>query len=241
MKYIFKLKRYLNFERVLPFALSFVLSLLGANFNAVHKAMGQVPQEESYISLNVKNQPLGDVLMKIGRETGYQIKLNGQWSDYPVHALLEHVPLDQVLKRILGRLNHTIIYESDKSINIVIYGEADSRKTDTYPVPSFSSQIQNYQQEPESSPELSPEKANDPERADESSKETDASGNTEEKSTIEKDSEENAEKEIAEKVSAVEDGESNKDSSSQSEDSNEQNEQGKAEENAAPDSPQQPN
>ncbi|MFC1817152.1 hypothetical protein ACFL0M_14725 [Thermodesulfobacteriota bacterium] len=229
MKRISNLKKDLNFERVLPYALVFVLSFLGTNVNTIHNAMGQVSTEEPYISLNVKNKPLGDVLKKISEDTGYKFELNDQWSGYPVYASYENVPLHQVLKRILGRLNHTIIYESDKRVNIVIYAEADS------------SQIQQNQQEPAPSPELPPEKVDDLERANESSKETGASEGTEEISTEKKESAENAEKDSTEKTSAVESKESDKDSSSQSENSNEQNEQKKVDEDASPDSPQKEN
>jgi len=188
MKRIFNLKQHLNYERVLFCALVFVLSFLSTNVNTIHNAMGQVSAEEPYITLNVKNKPLGDVLKKISEDTGYKFKLNDQWSGYSVYASLENMPLHQVLKRILSRLNYAIIYESDKSINIVIYGEADTRKINQYPIQSFSSQIPKYPQELEPSPELPPEKAGDLERADESSSETGASENSEEKSTEKKDS-----------------------------------------------------
>ena len=238
MKRIFNLKQNLNFERALPFALSFALSFLITNVITIHTTMGQVSTDESYISLNVRKKPLGDVLLKITQDTGLKFKLNDQWSDYPVNASFENMPLNQVLKRILSRLNHTIIYESDKSINIVIYGEADTQKRNQHHIPSFSSQIQKYQQEPAPLPEPSPENTNDLERANESPKETDASGNTEEKSAEEKDSAENSEKESTEKTNALENKESDKDSSSQSENSNEQNVQKKVDENASPDSSQ---
>jgi len=241
MKRIFNLKQPLSFKSALPYALVFVLSFLCTHVHTTHNAMGQASAEEPYLSLNVKNKPLGDVLKKISEDTGYKFKLNKQWSGYPVYAALGNMPLSQVLKRILVRLNHTIIYESDKSINIVIYGEIDSRKTNRNPIQSFSPQIQKYPQAPAASPELPPEKANEPERVDESSTETDASGATEEKSIEKNDSVENAEKESAEKTSAVESNESDKDSSSQIENPKEQNEQNKADEEASPDNTQKQN
>ena len=238
MKYISNLKQHLNFKKVLPYALGFVLFFLSTNVNTIHNAMGQVPTEEPYISLNVKNKPLGDVLKNISQDTGYKFKLNDQWSGYPVHASLENMPLHQVLKRILGKLNHAIIYESDKRINIVIYAKEDSRKINLYPIKTFSSQIKKYQQEPAPTPELSLEKENDSARVNESTNETDALGGTEEISNENKDPAENAEKEGAEKTSVVENKESDKDSSIQSENPNEQNEQKEVDVEASSDNSQ---
>jgi len=238
MKRIFNLKQYLTFEIALPYALGFFLSFLSTNGNTIDNAMGQVPAEEPYISLNVKNKPLGDVLKNISQETGYKFKVNDQWSHYPVYASLENMPLHQVLKRILDKLNHVIIYESDKRINIVIYAKADSSKINQYPIKSFSSQIKKYQQEPAPSPELSLEKANDLERVNESSKETDASGGTEEINNENKDPAENAEKESTDKTIVVENKELDKDSSIQSENPNEQNEQKEVDVEASSDNSQ---
>lgn len=241
MKRIFNLKQHLNSERALSYALVFVLSFFSSPIHTIHNAMGKVPAAEPYISLNVKNKPLGEVLKKISADTGYTFKLNDQWRGHMVYVSLENMPLHQVLKRILGRLNHTIIYESDKSINIVIYGEADSRKHNQFPVQSFPSQIQQYQQEPEPSPEPSPENANDRERVNEGSNETGASENTEEKSAAEKNYVGNADKENAGKTGTVESKESDKDSSSPGENPKEQNEQNKVDEYASPDSTQKQN
>ena len=238
MKRISKMKKHLNFGRVSPFALSFVLSILFTNFSTIDTAIGQVSTVESHVSLNVKNKPLGDVLMKITQDTGYKFKLSTQWSGYPVSASIKNVPLNQVLKSILGRLNHAIIYESDKSIKIMIYGKADSRKTNPYPVESFSSQVQNYPQEPASSPELPSEKETDPESINESSRETDASGNTGGEITGDKDSVENSEKENIERTGELESKESDKDSTNQNGDLPKKNEMVKSEEDASPDSSQ---
>jgi hypothetical protein len=241
MKRIFNLKQHLNSERALSYALVFVLSFFGSQVNTVHNAMGQASPAEPYISLNVKNKPLGEVFKIISADTGYTFKLNDQWRNYPVYASLENLPLHQVLKRILGRLNHTIIYESDKSIHIVIYGVADSRKSNQSPVQSFPSQIQQYPQEPEPAPEPSFENANDPERVTESSIETGAPGITEEKSAEETGPVESAEKEKTGETGPVESKEPDKAASSPGENPIEQNEQNKVDADASPDGTEKQN
>jgi len=241
MKRIFNLKQQLNSERAFSYALVFVLSFFGSQVHTVHSAMGQAPAAEPYISLNVKNKPLGEVFNKISADTGYTFKLNDQWRGYPVNASLENMPLHQVLKRILGRLNHTIIYESDKNINIVIYGVADSRKTNQNPVQSFPSQNQQYQQEPAPAPEPSPENANDLERVNESSNETGAPGITEEKSAEETGPVENSEKESSGETATGEGKESDKDASGPGENPAEQNVPKKGDADDSPDGAQQQN
>ena len=128
MKLLLNLKQFLNFEKVLFYTLIFILSLLCLRINIVHQAIGAESQDEPHISLKVKNQPLSDVLRKIKQETGFKFKLHNKWHDYPVNASIENMPLHRGLKIILQGLNHAIIYESDKSIKIMIYGEVDFAK-----------------------------------------------------------------------------------------------------------------
>jgi hypothetical protein len=172
MKIIFNLKQFLNFKKVLSYALVFILSLLCLHVGIIQQTIGSESKDEPHISLEVENKPLGDVLKKITLDTGFEFKLNDQWSSYPVNVSMENMPLHRGLKLILRRLNHTIIYESNKIIKIVVYENLDSRKTDSYPIQPFSSQIQDRQQEPALSPESSPEETEDLKHADDSSEET---------------------------------------------------------------------
>jgi hypothetical protein len=220
-------------EKVLTYTLVFILSLLCFNINIVQQVVAAELGDEPNISLKVENQPLGEVLKKIASDTGFKIKLNKQWSIYPVNASIEDMPLHQGLKLILRGLNHAIIYESDKSIKIVVYEEVDSRQTDSYPIQPSSSQIQDNQSETTPSPKSSPEEADDLKGADENSEETDTSENTVDKSTENEDSSDSGKDEGSEENGTEESKKLDQDSSGQSENTNEQNEQG----NAAEDTP----
>jgi hypothetical protein len=88
---------------------------------AVDRFAGDEP-----ISLNVKNEPLGDVLGKIAQATGYQISVSESWADMPVTATFKDVPLQKGLKRILGNTNNAIIYGAGGKIKIVIYDKASA-------------------------------------------------------------------------------------------------------------------
>jgi hypothetical protein len=237
MKLNFKLKQYLDFEKVFSFTLVFILSLICFRINIIQQAIGSESQDEPHISLEVKNQRLGDVLKKIALNTGVNFKLNDQWSAYPVNASIENKPLNRGLKLILQRLNHAIIYESDKSIKIVIYGEVDSRKTDSYPIQPFSSQIQDNQPAPAPTPESFPELAGDLKRADDSSEETGPSEDTEDESTENEDSPDSGKEESSEETDTAVGPESDQDSSDQSENTNGPNGPENAAEDTPPESP----
>lgn len=183
-----------------------MLFFLTPNVIAINEAIGQESTEEPYISLKAQNQPLGDVLNKISRDTGYKFKLNDRWKSYPVNASIQNMRLEQGLKRILASLNHAIIYESEKKINILVYGKADSSKTDSNPIQSFPSQIPADQQESAPSVESAPENPDDVEQDDESTEETGAEESTDSEqesvSQSENSDDQNEQKKTAEDASS---------------------------------------
>ena len=241
MKLSFNLKQYLKIVKIVSYTLVCIFSLLCLRTNIVQQAMGAEAHDEPHISLKVKNQPLGDVLKKITLDTGFKFKLNNQWSIYPVNASIENMPLDRGLKLILQGLNHAIIYESDKSIKIMVYGKVDSRKTDSYPIQPFSSQIQDNQQEPPPLTESSPEEADESKREEDSSEETGSLENSEDKSTEKEDYSGSGTEESSEETSTAGGQKLDQDSSDQSEKTNEENEQRDSAEETPPESRQEQN
>jgi hypothetical protein len=115
--------------------------LLTAGGGVIHRAAAQ----DSLISLTVNNQPLGEVLEAIASSSGYQFTLNQQWQDYPVSATINNLPLEQGLKRLLRNLNHTLIWESDREVTIMIYGKVAGAGSG--PATSFSPPVQMDEQE----------------------------------------------------------------------------------------------
>jgi hypothetical protein len=81
---------------------------------------------EEKISLDVKNQPLGDVLEEISAETGYEFNIDESWTNLPVTASIKNEPLHVGLKRILRNFNNAVIYGSDGTIKIKIYDREKS-------------------------------------------------------------------------------------------------------------------
>jgi len=72
-------------------------------------------------SLEMRGEPLGEVLKKISNDTGYQITVNSEWAAMPVSVSFKSLPIDQGLRRILSNLNHSIVFnEADHRISIVI-------------------------------------------------------------------------------------------------------------------------
>jgi hypothetical protein len=99
--------------------------LLGSGGVAVRPAVAQDATEDPRISLTADNEPLGDVLSVITRDTGYLFNLDSKWQDHPVSATIGNLPLEQGLKRLLRSLNHTIIWDADKTVTIMVFGKAD--------------------------------------------------------------------------------------------------------------------
>jgi hypothetical protein len=222
------------------YAFAFILSLLclGANHT---QALGAEAQDEPHISLEAKNQPLGDVLKKISLDTGYKFRLNDQWRIHPVNATMKNISLHRGLKIILKGLNHAIIYESGKSIKIAIYGKVEPGKTDPYLTQPFSSQIQDDQQQPVPPPESSAEETEDLERSGAGSEETAPAGTTENESTENEDSPDSEKGEGSEETGTAEGKDLNRDSSARGEIADEQNEQENASEDASTESSQEQN
>ena len=106
-----------------------VTILLSGSGPAVHQAVALEATPDPVISLSVTDKPLDEALEDISRKTGYRFNLNGQWQDHPVSATFTDLPLEQGLKRLLRSLNHTIIWEANRTVTIVVYGKAESGKT----------------------------------------------------------------------------------------------------------------
>jgi hypothetical protein len=126
----------------------------------IHPALAADP----LITLTAQNEPLGNVLETITRDTGYRFNLNRKWKDHPVSANIGNLPLEQGLKRLLRSLNHSIVWESDKVVTIMVFGKADPSRPGSDI--SFASPPQAYQEETEPTAETEPASADEPEPAD---------------------------------------------------------------------------
>ena len=72
-------------------------------------------------SLDVRKEPLGEVLKKISKDTGYHITVDSEWTGLPVSESFKDLPMDQGLRRILSDLNYSIVFnEADHRISIDI-------------------------------------------------------------------------------------------------------------------------
>lgn len=74
------------------------------------------------VTIDADRQPLAKVLDEISKATGYHVIINESYLNTPVTIHLQQRPLEEALKRILGQLNHVIIYDdTEKSIRIEIF------------------------------------------------------------------------------------------------------------------------
>lgn len=130
-----------------------IICLMVATCITVQPALA-LDTTEPRISVTAANQPLGEVLDNITGDTGYRFNLNERWEDYPVSATIRNLPLEQGLKRLLRSLNHTIIWESDKVVTIMVYGKVEPGNT--APGISFAQPPQEVPEEPEPAAEVEP-------------------------------------------------------------------------------------
>ena len=119
----------------------------------------QMP-EELPVTISVQNEPLVQVLNKIGDETGITFSVDVQWKTYPVSVSLYKAPLHKGLKRILANLNNVIIYESDNKVKILILGKIEPSKkgpkyqpTPVYQKPGPATAPKPEPEEPDGEPE----------------------------------------------------------------------------------------
>ncbi len=89
-------------------------------------AFGEKSVADEIISLDVTDQPLGEVLENISDAAGCQFSIDASWEDYPITASFKNEPLYRVLKRIFRDLNNAVIYKSNRTIKIIIYDESGS-------------------------------------------------------------------------------------------------------------------
>ena len=174
MKTRLDLKQHGNLNRYRHYLIIMMLLFLTTEGNFINQVRGQELTEEPNISIEVQDQPLGEVLDIISQDTGYTFKVSNQWKDYSVNASIQSMPLNKGLNRILAGLNHVIIYESENNINILVYGKADLSERESYPKQSRSSLIKKFKLELVNSPQSLSEKTFELEDADEDSDETDA-------------------------------------------------------------------
>jgi hypothetical protein len=141
-----------------------LLAILSSVSVALHPAVAQKVTADPLISLTVHNEPLGDVLASLTRDTGYRFNLNRKWRTHPVSATIGNLTLEQGLKRLLRSLNHTIIWEADKTVTIMVIGKADPSRSG--PAISFKAPPRSEPEETESSIETDEPPADEPDPAD---------------------------------------------------------------------------
>ena len=79
---------------------------------------------EPTVSLSLSNATLGQALAVLARDTGYRFLIDRQWHPLPVTIHFEALPLEQALQRLLRRLNHSLIWQGESTVKIMVYGEA---------------------------------------------------------------------------------------------------------------------
>ena len=79
-------------------------------------------EEPAVFSLDVKDEPLTEVLNKISKLTGYEIVVAGRWAYLPITVSIKNASIHEALNRVLSKFNHTIVLDDiQKKVVVSIY------------------------------------------------------------------------------------------------------------------------
>ena len=88
---------------------------------AFYDARGAV-DDNRLVRLEYHDEPLSHVLEKISAQSGVEIVLRGEKLNTTISGRIDALPLEDALRKLLSRFNHTIIWdEAHRSLGIVIY------------------------------------------------------------------------------------------------------------------------
>jgi hypothetical protein len=104
----------------------YLIALAVVCIETIDAAAAQPSPREPIVSLTATNLPLGEALATLSRDTGYRFSLNSQWTTHPVSVNFSGIPLEEALNRLLRNLNHSIVWESEDSIRIMVYGTSEA-------------------------------------------------------------------------------------------------------------------
>ena len=104
--------------------LAFVLLILGYPiwFPIQHTSAAEKPPAEEAFSIRAVNQPLREVLKKISKASGYEIRFNTHLAEDRISIQLENVSLHEAIDRVLKAYNHFSLWDdSNKIITLLIF------------------------------------------------------------------------------------------------------------------------
>jgi type II secretory pathway component GspD/PulD (secretin) len=115
-----RIKTFIRLQNIYCFGFWFTILFLVLIFYDIAQTKSEFSE---LISLNTNNEPLAEVLDNVSQATGYEFIIDESWDDLPITVKFDAIPLDQALKRILAKVNHAIVYNSDRKVLIRIYEE----------------------------------------------------------------------------------------------------------------------
>jgi hypothetical protein len=97
-----------------------------AGFPALSEAgKADIKFKDEMISADIQNAPLKEVTEKIGKEKGIWFKGEESLFEEKVSVRFTDIPLEEGLKRILGKLNHSMVFDKKSNVRgILIVGKS---------------------------------------------------------------------------------------------------------------------
>jgi len=88
-----------------------------------HLSVGAESSPDRSISLDITNRPLSEVLDQLSQITGCRFIYDSDWADENISVRIVNQDLDKSLRMVLGHYNYGILYGTDGSVRIMIYGQ----------------------------------------------------------------------------------------------------------------------
>ena len=73
-------------------------------------------------SMTLRGQSMPEVFQILSKASGFEIIYDDALKNQRVNVRLENATIEKALQNILAHLNHTIIYDKNKTIQIDVYG-----------------------------------------------------------------------------------------------------------------------
>jgi hypothetical protein len=104
----------------------FLIPIISAPNLIISFCMASQGSVQAVFSLKADCEPLGQVLDKLTRSTGYQIIVPEKWKNSPVTLQLHNVPVERGLRAIfrsVGASSHALVIdEKEKTITVRVFG-----------------------------------------------------------------------------------------------------------------------
>ena len=84
--------------------------------------------KDPVFSLNIKSETLEEVVTKLAKASGYEIRLSGEWERETLSIEMKDVTLEEALRRCFKDYNHAVVWnQAEKQASVTVLGRVGSK------------------------------------------------------------------------------------------------------------------